>query len=194
MSINVDPAVGVTDAVTLGTEPSRTPLIAVIGDPLPCLAALAAAPEVEHFPGVDAVTGNPRAVVIGIDIRALRTRRHLRSALRDIEDQCATLCARLRGLEHIVLVLNGSPVVSESSVLRICDSAARRVHTRLEQSYARSLVITAVLAERCNDRDRLAERVITRARERESLDAGIALRWQEIAHTSIGAAGMNEYL
>lgn len=194
MSINVDAAVGVTDAVILRTEPWRPPSIAVIGDPLSCLATLAAAPEVEHFTDVDAVTGRHRAVVIGIDIRAIRTRRHLRSALRDIENQCATLCARLRGLEHIVLVLNGSPVVSESSVLRICDSAARRVHTRLEQSYARSVVITAVLAERCNDRDRLAERVITRARERESLDAGIALRWQEIAHTSIGAAGMNEYL
>ncbi|MEI5579340.1 hypothetical protein, partial [Streptomyces brasiliscabiei] len=46
----------------------------------------------------------------------------------------------------------------------------------------------------CNDRDHLAARVIARARERDSLDAGIALRWKEITHTSIGAAGMNEYL
>lgn len=194
MLTDVDGRAGLACGVRPHSETARTPSIAVIGDALPCLAALCAAPEVERFPDAASVTGGPRAVVIGIDIRALRTRRHLRATLRDIEGQCATLCRRLRRLEHVVLVLNGSPVVSEDTVLRICDSVTRRIHTRLEQACGRSGVITALLAEGCNDRDHLAARVIARARERDSLDAGIALRWKEITHTSIGAAGMNEYL
>jgi hypothetical protein len=175
-------------------DPARAPSIAVIGDRLDCLTALRSAPEAHAFHSVHSVWGRHRAVVIGVDISWLRTRKQLRASLRDIEVQCAMLCGRLTRLEHISLVLNGSSVISEDSVLRICDSVARRIHNRLEQACARSIVITAILAEHCDDSDRLAARVIARARERESLDAGIALHWKEIAHISIGAAGMNTYL
>lgn len=175
-------------------DPARAPLIAVIGDRLGCLTALRSAPEAQVFHSVHSVWGRHRAVVIGVDISWLRTRKQLRASLRDIEVQCAVLCGRLTRLEHIFLVLNGSPIISEDSVLRICDSVARRVHNRLEQACARSIVITAILAEHCDDSDRLAARVIARARERESLDAGIALNWKEITNTSIGAAGLNAHL
>ncbi|TQK18606.1 hypothetical protein FBY40_1094 [Microbacterium sp. SLBN-154] len=170
------------------------PTIAVIGDALECLAAIRSAPEARTIASVRAVTGGYRAVVIGVDIRGLRTPREVRARLRHIEDQCASLCGRMRRLEHILLVVNGSDVPSEDTLLRMNDSAARRIHTQLEQAYARSIVITAVLAERCDDAELLASRVIARAREREALDAGIALRWTDIVRTSIGVAGMNAYL
>lgn len=133
-------------------DPARAPSIAVIGDRLDCLTALRSAPEAQAFHSVHSVWGRHRAVVIGVDISWLRTRKQLRAALRDIEVQCAVLCGRLTRLEHIFLVLNGSPVISEDSVLRICDSVARRIHNRLEQACARSIVTTAIRAEHCDDR------------------------------------------
>jgi len=169
------------------------PLIAVIGDRLGCLAAIRSSPEAREFPRASSVTGRYRAVVIGVDIMPLRTGKELRAVLRRIEAQCEVLCGRLSRLEHIFVVVNGS-TISEDTVLRICDSTARRIHARLEQSCARSIVLTALLAAHCDDRRSLAERLIARARQRDSLDAGIALHWRDIAHTPIGAVSANTYL
>ncbi|MEI3865691.1 hypothetical protein V6S02_01210 [Microbacterium sp. CCNWLW134] len=174
-------------------QPAREPSIAVIGDALECLTALRSAPGAQSLDPGHAAWGGSRAVIIGVDIRGLRTSRQVRAALRTTEDECTSLCGRLRRLKHIILVLNGS-LVSEDTVLRISDGTVRRIHTRLEQAYARSVVITAVLAEHCDDRELLTTRLIARVRERESLDAGIALLWKEIAHTSISVASMNDYL
>ena len=174
--------------------PKNHPVIALLGDRLGCLQDLAADPQVQVFRSVHSVWGRHRAAVIGVDISSLGARAQLRDALREIGVQCAVLCARLRRLEHIFLIVSGSPAIPEDAVLRICDTAARRLHTRLEQTCGRSVVVTAILAEHCDDAHRLAERVIVRARQPESLDAGIALPWNEIAHRPIGAVAVNEYL
>lgn len=138
--------------------------------------------------------GSHRAVVIGVDISGLRTRGQLRTTLRDIEVQCVVLCGRLTALEHIFIIVNGSQAISEDTAHRICESTAMRLHARLEQACARSIVITVVLAEHCADHKRLADRVIARARRRECLDTAIALHWKDIAHTPIGTVGANTYL
>lgn len=178
----------------MSTDVRVTPPIAVIGDPLDCLTALRSAPEALAFDGEHDVTCGHRAVVIGVDITQLRNRRQLRIVLRDIELQCVTLAGRLRRLEHVVLAVSDSPVAAEESLLRTCDAVARRIHSRLEQAYARSIVITAVLIGRCDDGARLAERLTARVRQRECLDGGIALRWTDIARTPIGDVGTNAYL
>lgn len=170
------------------------PSLTVLGDPLPCLTVLRSATDVPALGNDYSPLFGHRAAVIGVDLTPLRNRRQLRAVLRDIERQCVTLAGGVRALEHIIVVVSDSPVVSDESLLRACDSVARRIHHRLEQAYARSVAITALLADGCDDRARLAERVIARARERECLEAAIALRWEDIAHTSIGEVGTNAYV
>lgn len=173
--------------------PEPSPLVAVIGDRLECLAAMRAAPEAQEFACACTVSGRHRAVVIGVDVAASRTRGQLRAVLRDVEAQCSVLVGRLHRLQHILVVLNGS-MLPERIVLRICDSAAQRIHAYLEQACARSIVLTVLLAEKCDDSGSLAERLMARARQRPSLDAGIALLWRDIANAPIGAVGANTYV
>ena len=187
----------VSIASAVSTEPDgapeHSPLIAMIGARLGFLAALRAAPEVQEFPRAGAVSGRHRAVVIGVDVAASRTRHQLRAVLRDVEVQCSVLVSRLHRLEHILVVLNGS-ILPERIVLRICDGAAGRIHAYLEQACARSIVLTVLLAGECDDHGSLAERLMARARQRACLDAGIALRWRDIVSQPIGAVGANTYV
>ncbi len=169
-------------------------MIAVFGDPLSCLAPLRSAPETETSHRLHSTGGSHRAVVIGVDIGRLRTRRQLRAKLRAIAAQCAVLCGGFTRLEHILVIVNGSPAISEDAVHRICESTATHIHARLEQACARSIIITVLLAEHCEDHRGLAHRIIARSRQRESLDTAIALRWKDIVHTPISTVAANTCL
>ncbi len=183
-----------TDPDTTTRDGWPVAVIAVIGDPLSCLAPLRSTPEMETFHSVHSTGGSHRAVVIGVDIVGLRTTRQLRARLRDIALQCAVLCRRLAGLEHIFVIVNGSRTISEDTVHRICESTATRIHALLEQACARSIGITVLLAEHCEDHRSLADRIAARSRQGETLDPGIALRWKDIAHTPISTVAANSFL
>ena len=178
------------------TRPARAvpPFVAVTGDRLDCLRELRTRPEAQEFRSPASAWGPHRGAVVGLDATGIRTRKDLVAALRDVEVRCAVLCARLPRLEHLFLMVDEPGALPMEVALRVCDKVARRIHTRLEQSRGRSIVVTAVLVGECDDAGRLAERVVDRSRQAESLDTGIALPWCEIARSPIGEVAVNEYL
>ncbi|QEW03427.1 hypothetical protein [Microbacterium lushaniae] len=175
------------------SAPRPDPRVAVLGDPLPCLRELRAHPEAESFADVAEVCGGHSGAVVGVDATAAHTRAELRVQLRLLGDLGEELCRRLPRLEHLIVLVHRIALDAEE-VRRECDTAARRIHTRLEQAGGRSVIVTAVLTDGCDDYARLAERVLARSRQAESLDAGVALMWREIAHTPIGMVAANDYL
>lgn len=169
-------------------------LLALVGDPLECTRALRGRPETECFPELAQVWGRHRGAVVGVDLSRVPTRSDVRSRLRRVADDCEELCRRLRALEHIILLVHGTDALAEEGLLRDGDAAARRIHARLEQECGRSIIVTALLVDGCDDHAVLADRVATRARQAESLDVGIALRWEDIVRAPIGAVAANDYV
>ncbi|TXK20787.1 hypothetical protein [Microbacterium wangchenii] len=167
--------------------------MAILGDPLPCLRDLRARPEAESFTDVADVQGAHYGAVVGVDATAAGSRPELRGHLRFIGGLGEALCRRLPALEHLILLIDRVALPAED-VRRECDTAARRLHTRLEQAGGRSVIVTVVLTDGCDDYARLADRVLVRARQAESLDAGVALLWREIARTPIGRVAANDYV
>lgn len=167
--------------------------MAVLGDPLHCLRDLRARPEAESFPHVADVGGGHCGAVVGVDAAAAHTRADLRGHLRSIGDLGEELCRRLPALEHLILLVDRVALPAEEA-RRECDTAARRIHTRLEQAGGRSVIVTALLTDGCDDYARLSDRVLARSRQAESLDAGVALLWREIARTPIGMVAANDYV
>jgi hypothetical protein len=174
--------------------PDSGPTIAVAGDRLRCMSALRAAPEAASFDALSDVRGHHRAAVVGVDATVMHSRTQIREHLRDLAETCEELCRRLPLSEHLLLLVESSGEPPEEDLRREYEIAAQRLHTRLEQVRGRSVVVTVVLTAGCDDYARLAERVLARARQAESLDVGVSLLWRDIAHTPIGMVAANDYL
>lgn len=179
------------DAAAETAEPA---VIALTGDAVECARALRAMPQTESFADLSDVWGRHRAAVVGVDLSALAARVDVRPRLRQVADDCDELCRRLRRLEHVLLLVRGADATEPEDLRRECDTAARRIHARLEQECGRSVVVTAILVDGCDDYAVLADRVVTRSRQAESLDVRVALLWEEIARSPIGAVAANDYL
>jgi hypothetical protein len=162
----------------------------VAGDELPCLSRLQ---PVSHRAG-SAVAGGQRAIVLGVDLARAADRDDVK---RELERQAAAaerLCARMPGLQQVVLVLSGSPAADDLQLLRLGRRAASRIHAQLEQSCGSYVSVTVLVAGGCDDPGLLAHRILDRAARSASIDPASALLWSEIIEEPIQEAGATDYV
>ncbi|MGP3535998.1 hypothetical protein ACTU3I_14450 [Microbacterium sp. RD1] len=171
---------------------SESPMLALLGDRLPCVQELPAVMTAERFARPEDVWGGHRAAVVGVDASDVHTRTDRRRRWRELADRSAALARRLRRLDHLMLLVDRLPEAAEAR--DDWDAAARRLHARLEWECGRSVVVTVVFVAGCDDYALLARRIAVRAQQAESLDAGIAVLWHEIVDSPIGVVAANDYV
>jgi hypothetical protein len=76
----------------------------------------------------------------------------------------------------------------------ICDALSETVQAEVEQRFGSYVIVTVILAGRCNNPRLLAERLADRAGQTGVTDASAVIEWEEITVASIGDVGLNQYI
>ncbi|MCP2032107.1 hypothetical protein L1277_002206 [Okibacterium sp. HSC-33S16] len=192
----------IDDAVWRAENPaereSPTHRILLVGDDLACLSSMADFPEVDRVDRVETADNGYAAAVLGIAAPeatdAVAIREHLNSRL----DVCLTLAERVPSLNHLILVIGHSsermPRSAKKALLSVSESLSENIQAEVEQRFGSYVIVTILLAGRCNDSTLLAERLIDRAAQTGVADAASVVLWEEITDDSIGDVGLNQYI
>lgn len=184
------------DTEDLGRRP---PSILLLGDPLPCLSAMQDLPGVDVGGELRTADARFRAVVVGVELSEPADAVRVKGDLQARTVECVMLAQQQPTLQHIILVV-GSPDQgrmsnnSRDTLLAACETASEAIQAEVEQRVGTYVIVTIILAGRCNDPGLLARRLVDRAIQTSAADASSVVLWDEIRVDSIGDVGLNQYI
>lgn len=170
----------------------HTRWVVVLGDTLPCLAALRSDPAVLLTDG--AAGQYAEAAVIGVNASAATTRRAFKNTLQRQAQACVTACKQWTSLRHIMVIVDAAGSLADKEVIHQCDIAADTTHRMIEQICGIYVIVTFIVVTGCDDPRLLAHRVLCRAEQIPATDAYSAVHWREIVQSSIQHINVDRYL
>jgi len=162
-------------------------VIAMLGDPLPCLSALLRA----GGPAARASASDaPDLLVLGVDARRVRTRAGFAALLRR---RRRTVLAVPDTVAHIIVVVDhvGPP---EPWMEAVAHRWAFSIHRRLELSRGVDTAVTALLADPGTSPDLVAERVAELARRPPGVNPAAVLCAGDIRSQTIAQASASDFI
>ena len=174
--------------------------VLLLGDSLNCLSAMRELPDVDVAGKLTTPDNGYTAAVIGVELSNAHDAVAVKDDLNAHVDECMMLARRVPSLKHIILVIGSSdistrmPRGARNHLIATCDSVSQTIQAEVEQRVGAYVIVTIILAGRCNDSQLLADRVLDRVTQTEVADAAAVVLWEEIEADSIGDVGLNQYI
>jgi hypothetical protein len=134
----------------------------------------------------------PRAVVVGVDLRAAGPGREATRLLRERSAAAARVVRTHPSVRHLVIVIVAGPQ-HEMRRRRAASAAATRRHMEFEREVGRDVEVTVLDVTGCEDAGCFAERLTEHTLDATGVHGVAVLGWSDIRTRSVSEAVHEAY-